>query len=108
MMVIESNDNELRKLIFERYKVIVKFTDEACPVCKVMEPKYKHLSNEPQYEEIAFLRMSAKENPVSSREVKQKGTPFFATYNRGTLADCGIVANEAELRTMLQKLLQLN
>lgn len=107
-MVTESNDNELRRLIFERNKVIVKFTDADCPVCKTMEPKYRKLSNAPDYSRIAFLRMSAKENPVSSREVKLKGTPFFATYNRGTLADCGIKATEEELREMLQKLLQLS
>ncbi|MCX2741971.1 thioredoxin family protein [Pontibacter anaerobius] len=108
MMVLESNDNELRKLIFERDKVIVKFTDEACPICKVMQPKYKRISEEPMYQEIAFLRMNAKENPVSSREVKLKGTPFFATYNKGTLADCGIAATEEELREMLRMLLQLH
>lgn len=107
-MVTESNDNELRKLIFERDKVIVKFTAENCPVCKVMEPKYKLLSKEPNYSEVTFLRMSANENPVSSKEVKLKGTPFFATYRRGTLANCGIVATEEELRDMLQHLLQIN
>ncbi|TPE45363.1 thioredoxin family protein [Pontibacter mangrovi] len=105
-MIIESNDNELRKLIFEREKVIVKFTDETCPICKEMEPKYKGISEEPAYQTIAFLKMEARENPVSSREVKLKGTPFFATYSNGLLADCGIAATEAELRDMLQKLLQ--
>lgn len=107
-MVTESNDDELRKLIFERNKVIVKFTDKDCPVCKLMEPKYRKISEEPVYQEISFLRMDAKENPVSSREVRMKGTPFFATYHNGTLADCGIAATEEELREMLQKLLQLS
>ncbi len=107
-MVTESNDNELRKIIFERSKVIVKFTAKDCPVCKALEPKYRKISEEPVYQEISFLRMDAKENPVSSREVKLKGTPFFATYHNGTLTDCGIAATEEELREMLRRLLQLS
>lgn len=103
--ILESNDTELRKLIFEKERVIVKFTDEACPVCKELSPTFRQLSQEPRYQPITFVRMHAKENPVSSKEVKMTGTPFFATYRKGTLADCGVVATADGLRDMLQKLL---
>ncbi|MCC9166424.1 thioredoxin family protein [Pontibacter harenae] len=105
MTIIESNDNELRKLIFAKEKVIVKFTDKDCPICKVLSPIFNRFSADPTYEAITFVRMSAKENPVSSKEVKMSGTPFFAIYKKGTLQDCGIVATEEGLRNMLQKLL---
>lgn len=108
VMVKESNDNELRRVIFERDKVIVKFTDKDCPVCKVMRPKYNMLSDEPAFKDIYFMRMSAHENPVSSQEVKLTGTPFFATYHKGMLIDCGILSTEEGLREMLQKLLLLS
>jgi hypothetical protein len=52
--------------------------------------------------------MNASENPVSSKEVKLTGTPFFATYSNGTIRECGIVATEDGIRAMLLKLLQLN
>ncbi len=86
----------------------MKFTDDGCPICKVMEPKYRKISEESAFKNVSFLRMNAKENPVSSREVRLKGTPFFATYHNGLLADCGIAATETELREMLHSLLQLS
>ncbi|QCR24269.1 thioredoxin family protein [Pontibacter sp. SGAir0037] len=105
MTILESNDKELRQLIFQKPKVIVKFTDENCPICKQLHPKFNLLSTAPEYEGITFVRMNAKENPVSSKEVKLTGTPFFAIYREGKLVDCGIAATEQELRKMLQALL---
>ena len=105
MTILESNDNELRKLIFEKDKVIVKFTDDECPVCRVLAPKFENLATSPAYQHVTFVRMNARENPVSRKEVKMTGTPFFAIYSNGTLKDCGIVATEAALRDMLQQLL---
>ncbi|MFT2007096.1 thioredoxin family protein [Pontibacter sp. 13R65] len=108
MPITESNDEQLRKLIFEKDKVIVKFTDEDCPICKVLSPCFRKIATEPAYQSIYFVRMSARENPVSSKEVKMTGTPFFATYRKGTLLDCGIVSTEDGIREMLAKLLTDN
>ncbi len=106
MTVTDINDDTLRQLIFEKERVIVKFTDPACPVCKQLSPSFRKLSNDPQYETISFMRMSASENPVSSQEVKLTGTPFFATYLGGTIQECGIVDTEEGIRAMLMRLLQ--
>ncbi|RAU84084.1 thioredoxin family protein [Pontibacter arcticus] len=105
MTIIESNDTELRKLIFEKDKVIVKFTAEDCPVCKEISPVFLALSAEFSPKGITFLRMSAHENPVSRSEVKLTGTPFFATYKNGTILDCGIINSEQGLRKILNRLL---
>jgi thioredoxin 1 len=106
MTVTDINDNLLRKLIFDKERVIVKFTDPACPVCKQLSPSFRKLSHEPQYADVAFVRMSASENPVSSQEVKLTGTPFFATYLKGTIQECGIVDTEEGIRAMLARILQ--
>ena len=108
MTVTDITDEQLRQLIFEKEKVIVKFTAAGCPVCQRLSPLFRHLSTEPQYEAVTFVRMNASENPVSSKEVKLTGTPFFATYSNGTIRECGIVATEDGIRAMLLKLLQLN
>ncbi|WP_242926461.1 thioredoxin family protein [Pontibacter vulgaris] len=105
MTILESNDKELRQLIFKKDRVIVKFTADDCPVCKSIHPKFIRISAEPAYQHITFVRMSAKENPVSSKEVSMTGTPFFATYKDSMLVDCGVVATEEDLRGMLSKLL---
>ncbi|WP_018476598.1 thioredoxin family protein [Pontibacter roseus] len=106
MTVADITDNQLRQLIFDKERVIVKFTDAGCPVCKELSPSFRRLSTEPQYQDVTFVRMSAAENPVSSQEVKMTGTPFFATYRKGTIQECGVVASEEGIRAMLQQLLQ--
>lgn len=106
MTVTDINDDKLRKLIFEKDRMIVKFTDANCPVCEKLSPRFKALSLEPQYATIMFARMCASENPVSSQEVKLSGTPFFATYHSGTIQECGIVDTEEGIRAMLMRLLQ--
>ena len=108
MTVTDINDNKLRQLIFEEERVIVKFTDPACPICKSLSPSFRKLSADSQYQDIAFVRMKASENPVSSKEVKLTGTPFFATYRNGTIQECGIVDTEDGIRAMLERLLQPN
>lgn len=104
MPILESNDSQLRQLIFDREKVIVKFTDEACPICKILSPSFKKFATDPAFQDISFVRMNAKENPVSSKEVRMTGTPFFATFRKGTLLDCGIVSTEEGIKDMLLKL----
>lgn len=104
MKVIESNDKGLRQLIFEKEKVIVKYVDEACRVCEKLAPSFSRFSSSPAYSNVTFVRMHASENPVSSKEVKLTGTPFFATYCNGTLRECGVVATEGEIKSLLDKL----
>jgi len=105
MSILTTSDNELRNLIFESPKVIVKFTKTDCPVCEKMGKVFLKLSLNPAYGEVKFLLMDAAENPVSSQEVKLTGTPFFAIYKDGLLQQCKLVSDEAELEEMLQDLL---
>lgn len=106
MPVHTSSDAELRSIIFEKEKVLVKFIDEDCAVCKKLAPSIEKFSNAPQYQEVTFLRLDASENPVSSKEVKLSGTPFFATYHKGTLKDCGLLSSEAEVQVLLDNLVK--
>ncbi|QHL88512.1 thioredoxin [Nibribacter ruber] len=105
MAITTSSDAELRSIIFEKERVIVKFTDENCNVCKQLAPSMEKFSDDPKYQGITFLRMEASENPVSSKEVKLTGTPFFATYFNGTLKNCGLLSTEHEVKELLDSLL---
>ena len=104
MPVHDTNDTELRTLIFDFRKVIVKFTKDKCTVCERMAHIFSHLSNTPTYQNVLFLRMDAAENPVSSKEVNMTGTPFFATYLNGTLNQCSLVSDKQALVEMLSAL----
>ncbi|MFB9861649.1 thioredoxin family protein [Rufibacter immobilis] len=105
MAIHTSSDNELRSIIFEKERVIVKFLDEDCEICKALAPSFKKFSENPTYQDITFLQMDASENPVSSKEVKLTGTPFFAIYFKGTLRDCGLLSTEEKVRKYLDRLL---
>jgi thioredoxin 1 len=105
MAIQSSSDAELRSIIFEKERVIVKFIDDDCGICKQLAPSMERFSQDPRYQDITFLRLEASENPVSSKEVKLTGTPFFATYFKGTLKQCGLYASEAEVKELLDSLL---
>ncbi|RNI28890.1 thioredoxin [Rufibacter latericius] len=105
MAIQISSDNELRSIIFEKERVIVKFIDENCLICKALAPSFKQFSEDPAYKDITFLQMDASENPVSSKEVKLTGTPFFAIYYKSTLRDCALLSSENDVRDFLEQLL---
>ncbi len=104
MPVRDTNDAELRTLIYDHAKVIVKFTKEQCVVCERMARIFTQLSDSGEYQEITFLKMDANENPVSSQEVKMTGTPFFATYHNGMLTQCSLLSDKETLVEMLSEL----
>ena len=105
MPIREVTDTDLRTIIFENPKVIVKFTKTDCPVCERMYRQYQNLSLDNRYANITFLRMDAAENPVSSQSVNLSGTPFFAAYRDGVLTECRLIADEADLEKLLSTLL---
>lgn len=100
----EANDNELRTLIHKNDHVIVMFIDDDCEICKTLAPKFEAIANKPTNSHVLFLRLDAKENPVSSKEVKLSGTPFFATYYKGVLQECGLLEKEEGIEKMLSNL----
>lgn len=106
MPIQTSSDAALRSIIFEKERVIVMFNDEACEICKSILPVFEKFSNNPTFKAVTFLHMDASENPVSSKEVKLTGTPFFATYYNGTLRDCGLFSTEEKVRRLLEELLK--
>ncbi|KAA9340306.1 thioredoxin family protein [Adhaeribacter soli] len=104
MPIQKATDTELRSLIFENARVVVKFTKTDCPVCERMGQTFRKLSEDARYQDVKFLLMDAAENPVSSKEVHLSGTPFFAVYLGGILIQCKLVAEENELEELLAEL----
>jgi thioredoxin 1 len=105
MPIREVTDADLRNIIFENPRVIVKFTKTNCPVCERMHLRFLKLSQDKRYQNITFLRMDAAENPVSSQEVHLTGTPFFAAYRDSVLTECKLISDEEELEALLNTLL---
>src|SRR5690606_26112763 len=92
--ILNATDADLRKIIFEHDRVIVKFIDDACQICQELAPSFEAFARSEIYKSVLFLKMNAKENPVSSKEVKVSGTPFVAIYKSGLLLYCGLVSDK--------------
>ncbi|MEJ8757268.1 protein disulfide isomerase family protein [Pontibacter sp. H259] len=101
-----ATDADLRQLVYERDHVIVKFIDQKCTICKSLAPSFEELARSSMYKQVLFLRMDAKENPVSLKEVKFSKAPFIATYKKGVLRDCGLVSSKEEILEMLERLMK--
>lgn len=105
MTVIKNaTDTDLRSLLYQHDRVLVKFIDTECEICKTLAPSFEGFARDPRYKNILFLRMDARENPVSRQEVKFSKAPFIATYKKGVLKDCGIVSTREEMGDMLERL----
>lgn len=104
--ITNATDADLRQLVYKREHVIVKFIDKECEICKELAPSFEELAELPQYKDVLFLRMDAKENPVSLQEVRYSRSPFMATYKKGVLLDCGSVSTQEEITDLLSRLLQ--
>lgn len=103
--ILNATDADLRQLVFQQERVIVKFIDRNCEICKALAPSFLALSKQDRYTDVLFLKMDAKENPVSRKEVEFSSSPFIATYKNGVLKDCGLVSTEAEIQKMLEQLM---
>lgn len=101
----DATDADLRMLTNKHEYIIVKFIDEECAICKELAPSFQVFADTALYKDILFLRIDAKENPVSSNEVRMSGTPFIVTYKGGTIKECRLVQTEAGIKEMLDKLL---
>ena len=103
MAVINATDNELRSLVFDNKRVLVKFIDAECRICKALAPELESLSEQARYSKVVFLRVDAATNPVSAEEVRFTKAPFFAAYLNGRLIECGVHTTVAEVEKMLKR-----
>jgi thiol-disulfide isomerase/thioredoxin len=104
MAIIQSTDQQLRKLGLNDKFTIVFYDNENCSYCKRLIDPYIELSERPEYHEISFLRISAEENPVARAEVDLKRMPFLSIYKQGLLIDCGCVRSVNGIIRFLEKL----
>lgn len=85
-------------------KVIVKYYASWCGVCKMFAPKYKRLSNDPQYGDVTFLEVLAEKNPKARIAAGVVSLPFMATFSNGELVDKVSSNKEEETVTILESL----
>jgi len=78
--VVDTDDDHLRRLTHEHFKVFAKFTSENCAVCASLAPPFTKFVDEPENVGILFVRLNTDENPVAKKMMEQKAAPFFVSY----------------------------
>ncbi len=104
MEIIETNDAGLRQLVHDYSKVLVKFTATNCAICEHLRPIFELFATNRAYADIAFLRLSADQNPVAKQLMDQQAAPFFVSYCQGRLVHCDTLYTEQQLRAQLHAL----
>lgn len=106
MKIIKSNDSDYIKLLQEYRYVMIKYhTTKDCAVCRELLPVFERLSQQTEYEEIAFVRMDSQNNPVALKFVNERKLPFVAIFQNGLLIECKSVTSEQDLLNLLDQLL---
>ncbi len=104
MAVTLITDEKFREQISLNNKVVVKYYADWCGSCKLFAPKFKRISNDPQFEDIAFLDVNAEQNPEARKAAGVTNLPYFAIFKDGQLVDTVASNKEEAVVELIRKL----
>lgn len=102
--VVDTDDDHLRRLTHDHFKVFAKFTAEDCVICAALAPPFTKFVDAPENVGILFVRLNTDENPVAKKMMEQKAAPFFVSYCQGRLIECDALTEEAQVEAQLARL----
>lgn len=102
--VVDTDDDGLRHLTYERAKVFAKFTAEDCAICKLLGPGFAKFAGEAENDGILFIRLASDENPVAKQLMNERAAPFFVSYCQGRMLECNALETDADVRAQLARL----
>ena len=104
MSVIQANDKSFEQQLATHEKVVVKYYAGWCGSCRLFEPKFKRLSAEERFQDVAFLDVNTEMSPEARKTGKVKQLPTFAIFKNGSLVE-SLATNKEELVVeLIQKL----
>jgi thioredoxin 1 len=104
MSVISSNDTSFEQDLKNKEKVVVKYYADWCGSCKLFSPKFKRLSDDERFSDIAFLDVNAEHSPLARKMANVDTLPFFATFRNGALVEAKSTSKEDDFISLLQNL----
>lgn len=104
MSVIECVDKDFSDSLSTNDKVVVKYFANWCGSCKLFSPKYKRLSNDDRFSDVAFLDVNAEDNPLARKLGGVDNLPFFAVFKNGELVEGFATSKEDKLVEMLNSI----
>lgn len=97
-------DENFREQISLNNKVVVKYYADWCGSCKLFAPKFKRISNDPQFEDISFLDVNAEQNPEARKLAGVTNLPYFAIFKNGELVESVASSKEDAVVELINKL----
>ena len=71
-----------------------------------MNDLFQDLAQHADFENVKFLWVDSRNNPIAEQFIAKRQTPFIAVFKEGFLVECDNVSDEKGLRDMLQRLFE--
>jgi len=104
MAVLKATDNDFNEILTSNPKVVVKYYADWCGNCRLFSPKFKRLSDDEQFANVAFLDVNAENSPEARKLAGVTNLPFFAIFKNGQLVDTVAASKEEAVRDLIHKL----
>jgi thioredoxin 1 len=104
MSVVKATDADFESALSSQSKTVVKFYADWCGSCKLIAPKFRRMSDDPQFEGVQFLEVNAEENENARRKAGVNNLPYFAVFKGGELVEGAATNKEEAILSMIQSL----
>jgi thiol-disulfide isomerase/thioredoxin len=104
MAVIKATDTDFNEVLASNEKVVVKYYADWCGNCRLFSPKFKRMSDDEQFTDVAFVDVNAETSPDARKLAGVTNLPFFAVFRNGELVDTVAASKEDAVRNLIQKL----
>ena len=104
MAVIQATDTDFNNVLSANSKVVVKYYADWCGSCRLFSPKFKRMSDDEQFADIAFIDVNAETSPQARTLASVTNLPFFAVFKNGKLLDTVAASKEEAVLSLIHKL----
>ncbi|MDX5347000.1 MAG: thioredoxin family protein [Hymenobacteraceae bacterium] len=104
MAVLQASDNDFASILNSNQNVVVKYYADWCGNCRLFSPKFKRMSDDPQYDNITFVDVNAETSPEARKMAGVTNLPYFAVFKNGTMVDSVAASKEDAVISLIHKL----
>ena len=104
MAVIKATDDDFAGILNANPNVVVKYYADWCGNCRLFAPKFKRLSDDEQFANVAFVDVNAETSPEARKLAGVTNLPFFAVFKKGQLVDTVAASKEEAVRDLIHKI----